>query len=263
MLERIRRFKGRRSNKSLVTTRETSEKELKNSSFFKRLLRNRKKGGSGRSSTSFEQPPNFGSQILGQTTIPNSNGIGWKTSIPSLECDRSDIVQPRSSPVAIASPYHDFGLPETTVSGNVSLKHPDDFVGRYDMSPDAQPPPWIQTRTGLVTGPSTGLSTLFQQSIQPRPYIEPYSSRLQNRPSSSGSTNPSPQTFLSITPSTSCSSMISEPITKPTNSLSDEGGRNSRLAHSLSHRIALSQVFMYQARMSDRSIGDRTYSGYS
>ncbi|KAI2778768.1 hypothetical protein F4815DRAFT_476574 [Daldinia loculata] len=177
------------------------------------------------------------------------------------------------------------------ISGNVSSKLPDDFSGRYHISPDIrastlpkQPPPWIQNHTALVIGPNTGLSALFQQPDRLRSHTESYPSRLQNRPSSSDSTNPYPQTFLSITPSTSCSSMVSEysihirpsrsefqmsqarashdrplpmsfqpeSITKPTNSLSDETDRNPRLAHSLSYRIALSQVFMYQARMSDR-----------
>lgn len=47
MLERIRRIKGRRSDKSLVTMRETPKKQLKNVGFFKRLLGNRKKEALG------------------------------------------------------------------------------------------------------------------------------------------------------------------------------------------------------------------------
>ncbi|KAI0844535.1 hypothetical protein F5Y00DRAFT_273961 [Daldinia vernicosa] len=259
MLERIRCFKERRSDKSPVTMRKARKKELKNVCVFKRLLGNKGEEGLGRSSTSSEQPPNFGSSILGQATIPNSNGTGWKTSIPSLECDRSDVAQPWHSPVGIPSPYQDSGFPEMMVLETVSSKLVDDFSGRYYMSPNTQsptlpkqPPPWIQNHTELVTGPNTDLSVLFQQPVRLRPHTESYPSRLQNHSSSSDPSSPPLQTFLSLTPSTSCSSMVSESITKPTNSLSDDGDRSPRLAHSLSYRIALSQVFMYQARMSDR-----------
>ncbi|KAI8960400.1 hypothetical protein F5Y11DRAFT_268481 [Daldinia sp. FL1419] len=274
MLERMRRFKGCRSDDSLATTEKQPKRQSKNHDFFRRLLGDRKKK---------QQPPDFDDPMKGQVAMPGRDDMGWETTIPSFEGNCTGTVQSRPTPLVVPSFYQDSSIPETITAEDVSSDLQGDVSGRHRMSLDAR---LFQDHVEVATGPSTGLSALFQQPTRLRRHSELCPSRLQNRPGSSSSTSPAPQTFLSITPSTSCSSIRSEhniqiqpgnsefgtsqararqdqpfpasfqhgPITKPTDSLSDETDRNERLAHSLSYRIALAQVFMYQARMSDRPV---------
>ncbi|KAI1477285.1 hypothetical protein F4774DRAFT_389502 [Daldinia eschscholtzii] len=293
MLERMRSLKGRRSDKPSVTTGKISKKQLNKTCLFKYWLGDRKKKAMGRSVSRSEQPPNLGGSILGQTTMSSNHAMDRETSIASPKDTHSTTVQQWPTISAVPWSYQEFQLQEATVQGNVPSKFSGNSSSRYYSPQDVrqatlfnEPPPDIQDQIKSVAGHNTGLRALFRQPTRLGSHTESYFDRLQSRPGSSDSTNPSPQTFLSITPSTSCSSLRSEltvniipdnsnmkpsqtqtphaqpyPMSsqsksaiEPANSLGTKSDRDAQQMRELSHRIALAQVFMYQARMSDRPL---------
>ncbi|KAK6949801.1 hypothetical protein Daesc_008122 [Daldinia eschscholtzii] len=247
----------------------------------------------GRSVSRSERPPNLGGSISGQTTISSNHVMDREASIASPKDIHSTTVQQWTAISTVPWSYQEFQLQEATVQGNVSSKFSGDSSSRYYNTQDVrratlfnEPPPDIQDQVKSVAGHNTGLRALFRQPTRLGSRTESYFDRSQSRPGSSDSTNPSPQTFLSITPSTSCSSLRSEltiniipdnsdlkpsqvqathaqphpmssqskSVIEPANSLSTRSDRDAQRMRELSHRIALAQVFMYQARMSDRPL---------
>ncbi|KAI1799139.1 hypothetical protein F4811DRAFT_545203 [Daldinia bambusicola] len=219
--------------------------------------------------------------------------MGKETFIQPFEDSHNSPVQQWLVTSAIPSSYQEFQLQETTVQRSVPSKFPDDSSSRNYSSIKTRPStlfgetrPQFQDHSELATGHSTGLSALFRQPTRLGSRTKSYPNRLKNYHSSSDSISPSPQTFLSLTPSTSCSSLESEltiriipsnseaktpqervphvpprptysqskSAAEPTSSLRAKPDEDAELANSLSHRIALAQVFMYQARMSDRPV---------
>ncbi|KAI1465115.1 uncharacterized protein F4812DRAFT_132805 [Daldinia caldariorum] len=276
MLEGMRCLKGRRSDKPSATTGKISKKPLNKTCLFKYWPGNRKKGAPGQSFTRSEQPPNLNVAVLDQATILGDHDmdrdmdhdVDKETFIQSFENTRNSPVEQWLVTSAIPSSYQEFQLRETTVQGSVPSKFPDDFSSRSHSSLKTRPStllgetrPRFQDHTELATEHSTGLSALFQQPARLGSDTRSYPNRLKNYPSSSSSTNPPSLTFLSLTPSTSCSSLKpevtirqSKSAAESTNSLRAKADEDAELANSLSHRIALAQVFMYQARMSDRPL---------
>ncbi|KAI2470493.1 hypothetical protein F4781DRAFT_174643 [Annulohypoxylon bovei var. microspora] len=297
MLERMKRFKGRRSSKSPTTEVRKPETQFAKVDIPESSMGNNKKTCLGRPVRSLELSPS--------PRRSTDQEIAWHTydrptwsPVPSLASDRSDIIRSPSSAPASQLHYQIYGLPELAVSGGVSPRLSSDSFDEPHQTLDTSTsflldatPPRIQRRyTESAAEPDAGLKALFEKPIRLRPDLASSPSEpvpLQTRPDASSIFGPPLTDLPYATPdTTSHRPLVSESSThkrpsnpelrtfqvrvphnqplliltppqaqssdNPAHRLDSETGGSTQDEPSPSQKIALAQVFMYQARMTNQ-----------
>ncbi|KAI0378677.1 hypothetical protein F5Y04DRAFT_261342 [Hypomontagnella monticulosa] len=269
---RPKRYKGREPDKPVVMAANSSERKFKNVDLLKSLMSGSKKGTSGRS------------------TLPPKHSSDLRSSVEQITesdtHDRSNIESPSATPEA-PSPHPENESPNVEISEDIASIISDGFSClSLDLSLDvplqSSPNATLQELdTEPVPKSKPGLKALFQQPVRLRPHSASYPTI---RPDDSVPTSPSVQASLTTTPSVKSDrsqtsesstsgqssgaesqiSSVDPPFNQPPPPLpeyqssiafthhrsSSSTNGNTYEANLRREKVALSQVFMYQARVS-------------
>ncbi|KAI1456679.1 hypothetical protein F4805DRAFT_458468 [Annulohypoxylon moriforme] len=283
MLKRMGLFKRRRSNKPPTTEAKESDEQFAKVDVSMSSTGDSKDIISDRPAKSLEQSPSS------RSSTDREIALAWgafdgpaQSSVPSLASDRSAVRSP--SPVPTIPLHYDvYALPEPTTSGQASSRHSCDSFDEpeptLDTSTsfllDATPPRTLRRYTESAVEPEAGLKSLFgkpaglksQPGSSPNDLFGPPLQDQANATPNITSHNPlvsepiihelpsdtvlqtSPVQAPFIKPLLTVTPPPVEPSAKPARRLDNETSKSMQDETSPSYKVALAQVFMYQARM--------------